>query len=375
MLKVLLQSLKIVTIAFTALLVLFGGTRAFDYYRDETARDAKLGQSVLITIKKSDEPSDVAKELHDLGLINSELYFTSLVRFSGKEIKPASYSLKKGMSTRTIVDLITTEKSEAKTSNKELTITVPEGWRTEQIAEELERLGLNGGYDAFMDAVRNYDGSQFDFLDDRPDKRSLEGYLFPDTYTFKADMPPEDIIQMMLQNFDAKMEEPLRKRAEDMGLTINEVLVLASLVEREAKVNLERPIIAGVYINRVEQGINLEADPTVQYVLGKRGDWWPKIGGSDLEKTNSPYNTYKNGGFPPGPICNPGLQSILGVLQPADTDYIYFVVDPNEDGTHVFAADFDSQQQNVAYFVGDAEQPAPCSIPFVDDCGYIRSPE
>lgn len=367
MLRILIQTLKIGTIAISALLVVFAAARAFDYYRDQAAAEARIGDSVLVTIGKKDDAGEVAEKLQEAGLINSKLYFEAVLRLSGKELEPADYRLYYGTSTRKIVDLITSEKSVAKTENKELTITVIEGWRTEEIADELDRLGLNGGAEAFMEAVRNFNGRQFAFLKDRPDKRSLEGYLFPDTYNFKADTPPEDIIQMMLQNFDAKFDASLRQRADDMGLTINEVLIFASLVEREAQKPRERPVIAGIYINRFEQGIRLDADPTVQYVLGKSGDWWPEIDGDDLF-VDSPYNMYQHDGLPPGPIANPGLQSILGVLQPAATDYIYFVADPSGDGTHLFAVDVEARDQNIAYVNGEVDAPAPCSNPWADGC-------
>jgi peptidoglycan lytic transglycosylase G len=245
---------------------------------------------------------------------------------------------------------------------------VPEGWRTEQIAEELEKQGLNGGAKAFMKAVEGYGNGGFDFLKDRPNRKSLEGYLFPDTYNFKADTPPEDIIQQMLQNFDTKFEESLRERAGEMGLTVNEVLIFASLVEHEAVVARERPVIAGIYISRYENGIRLEADPTVQYIFGKKGDWWPSpLTDVQLHEDNR-YNTYQVDGLPPGPIANPGIQSILAVLEPIDTDYVYFVADPSEDGSHNFAVDKVSQDQNVAYLLGEADAPAPCSNPWADGC-------
>ncbi len=367
MIRVLVQSLKIATIALAAVLVLFGSVRAFDYYRDQAVAEGRVGKSVVVTIRSRDDSGAVADKLSDAGLINSKTYFEMLLRFSGKDLKPASYTLKIGTSTRTIVDLITTEKSEAKVSNKELTITVPEGWRTEQIAEELENLGLNGGADAFMKAVQEYDSDQFDFLDDRPDKKSIEGYLFPDTYTFKADTPPVTIIEMMLLNFDSKFDQSLRDRADEMGLTLNEVLVFASLVEREAQINRERPLIAGIYLTRFERNIRLESDPTVQYALGKSGKWWEVPTEEDLF-TESPYNTYQNDGLPPGPICNPGMDSILGVLQPADTEYIYFVADPSEDGSHLFAIDADSQAQNINYRNGVADSPAFCANPWDEGC-------
>jgi len=373
--RIVAQSLKIATIAILALVVVYGGSQAFGYYRDQAAIDAKYGKQALVTISSRDDTGEVAIKLKRAGLINSEMYFEALVRVSGKEIKPGSYTLRYDMSARTIVDLITTEKSEAKTKNVELTITIPEGWRTEQIAEELERLGLNGGADSFMEAVRAFDSDdQFEFLKDRPNKRSLEGYLFPDTYTFRADTPPEDLIQLMLANFDQKFESVLRDRASEMGLTINEVLIFASLVQREAQLGPEFPVIAGLYLNRFELGMPMEADPTVQYALGKKGDWWPALNGDDLY-AKSPYNTYQHDGLPPAPIANPGLTAILAVLEPAQTDYIFFVANPSGDGSHLFAVDGDSQNQNINYRLGQADAPAPCSIPFVDDCGFVAAPQ
>lgn len=368
LIRILTQTLKIGTIAFLSLAVVFAGLRSFDYYRDQAAAEANIGKNVLVTVKKNDDVDAVATKLEAGGLIYSKTYFKMLVRVSGKELKPASYTLKIGTSTRTIVDLITSEKSVAKTENKVLTITIPEGWRTEQIAEELEKQGLNGGAEAFMKAVEGYGNGGFDFLRERPNRKSLEGYLFPDTYEFRADDPPEDIIQLMLQNFDQKFDEAMRQRADEMGLTINEVLIFASLVEREAQVSRERPVIAGIYISRFENGIRLDADPTVQYAFGKPGDWWPSpLKESQLQNEN-PYNTYKIDGLPPGPIANPGLQSILGVLQPIDTNYVYFVADPSGDGSHNFAVDPDSQAQNVAFLLGEADGPAPCSNPWADGC-------
>jgi UPF0755 protein len=366
-LRILVQTLKIGIIVILAGLVLVGGTRAFEYYRDQAAVEGKYGKRVLVTISSRDDTGEVADKLGDVGLLNSKMYFEVLVRVSGKEIKAGSYQLAHGMSTRTIVDLITTEKSTAKTKNVELSITVPEGWRTEQIAEELDRLGLNGGADAFMEAVREYDSDQFEFLEDRPDKRSLEGYLFPDTYTFRADTPPEDIIQMMLQNFDQKFEQSLRDRADQMGLTMNEVLIFASLVQREAQIGQEFPVIAGLYLNRFEIGMRMEADPTVQYVIGKQGDWWPKVTEDDLF-VESPYNTYQNDGLPPAPIANPGMTAILAVLQPAQTDYIFFVAHPSGDGSHLFAVDNASQDQNINFRNGVVDTPAPCSNPWDPGC-------
>ena len=363
MVHLLVQALKIATIAVMSALVVLGGARAFDYYRDQ-ATPKDVGRIYTITVEEEDTEDDVAAKLSESGLIRSEIYFKTRLQVMSKSLEPGVYRLPKGLTVAQIIEEITEEESEARTSeNPTLTITVIEGWRTEQIAEELDRLGLNGGYDAFMEAVENFPTDSFDFLAGRPNNQSLEGYLFPDTYNFKADTAPEDIIESMLDNFGAKVTPEMRQRAEEMGLTLDQVLTFASLVEREAQVAEERPIIADVYLKRFSEGWNLEADPTVQYALGSRGDWWPELTGDDLF-VESPYNTYQNSGLPPGPIANPGYSSIRGVLFPADSPYYFFYA--RGDGTHLFATTKEEQDQNIAFVNGEAAERAPGSDPFAD---------
>ena len=145
----------------------------------------------------------------------------------------------------------------------------------------------------------------------------------------------------MLTNFGNKYTPEMRQRTQQMGLTIQDVVTLASLVEREAQIPEERPTIADVYLSRWEQGWRLDADPTVQYVLGTPDDWWPKLSGEDLFY-DSPYNTYQKDGLPPGPIANPGFASIQAVLFPDDTPYMYFVA-KGESGEHAFAVTAEEQ--------------------------------
>jgi UPF0755 protein len=153
----------------------------------------------------------------------------------------------------------------------------------------------------------------------------------------------------MLTNFGNKYTPEMRQRSQQMGLDINQVLTVASLVEREAQLPEERPIIADIYLSRWEQGWNLEADPTVQYVVGKVGDWWPtKLTDEQLHIQN-PYNTYQNAGLPPGPIANPGFASIQAVLFPDDTPYMFFVA-KCDTGEHAFAVTSDEQAANVEQF-------------------------
>ena len=214
---------------------------------------------------------------------------------------------------------------------------------------------MNGGSEAFLEAVDSFDYSGYDFLEGLPGgsnrPAALEGFLYPDTYNFMSDDPPEYLIQSMLDNFDSKVTQDMRDQAEAMELSLYEVITLASIVEREAAIADERPIIADVYLNRLESGMRLEADPTVQYPLGKEGAWWPKLGREDTSNTDSPYNAYLNGGLPPGPICNPGLDSILAVLNPEDTNYLFFVA-IGDSGEHVFAETYEQHEQNIQQYGG-----------------------
>ncbi len=369
MIQLMVQTLKIATIAVVGALIAFGGLRVFDYARDQAVAE-DVGKAVTITIREDDTIEEVAKKLHDKGLINYEIYFKARMQFLRRDFKPGKHTLYKGMATDDIIAVIIGDKKATRpvrNERKVLKLRIIEGWRTEQIADELDRIGYEPGGKAFLDAVKNYPSNRFDFLADRPDDKSLEGYLFPDTYDIYADEAPEDIIQKLLANFDAKVTPDMRKRAEEMGLTLNEVLRFASLVEREAAVAEERPIIADVYLKRFNDGWTLDADPTIQFAIGKRkGEWWPKLTEDDLF-LDSPYNTYQNAGLPPGPICNPGLASIQAVLFPASTPYYYFIALQDGSGRHLFAATKEEQEQNARYIQEGVGEPAPGSDPFGPD--------
>jgi len=229
---------------------------------------------------------------------------------------------------------------------EEIAVTIPEGWRAEQIAEVLaEEVGVDG--EAFLDLVqgRHFD---YEFLQDWPPEATLEGFLFPDTYNLPVQPTALDIIERMLANFDQRFTAEMRQAAMEQEMTIYQVVTLASIVEREAVVAEERPIIAGVFLNRLEEGMNLDSCPTVQYALGYQEDaaqWWKTpVTLAEFAQVNSPYNTYLHRGLPPGPICSPGLASIQAVLEPVETDYLYFLA--KGDGSHAFATTFGEHLQN-----------------------------
>lgn len=366
MVQWLVQILKIATILVLSGLVLLGGARAFEHFQNESRPD-DIGKVYSIKISQDDSPEEIAQLLEDNGLINSKTYFTSRMRVENTELEPGSYRITKGMTVGQIIDTVTGNVSrsddDSGSGTTTLTITVIEGWRTEQIAEKLVELGWTGTFDEFMEAARNYPSENFDFLAERPESASLEGYLFPDTYNFEPDSTANQIIESMLNNFAVKVPQEMRDRAAEMGLTLHQVVTFASLVEREAAVSEERPIIADIYEKRYIEGWRLDADPTVQYVLGSSGNWWPELSGDDLF-VESPYNTYQVVGLPPGPIANPGYASIRAVLFPNETPYYYFFAKADGSGYHLFATTGEEQQQNIDYVDGKVDAPAPGSDPF-----------
>jgi UPF0755 protein len=362
-----------------AVLIILGSIQFFDYYRDREA-SADLGKVVRMKVSDTDTNASFARDLEKKGLIEHTWVFEGYVRANSLEVKPGIYELRVGWSAFEIANVVTGKSTPEAASNDErddqqddedakvITIAVPEGWRTEQIAEELVKQGWKGTTEEFMDAVENFDTSGYDFLESRnnpENPKSLEGFLFPDTYDIAENAPAEDLIQKMLDNFKNKVTSEMRDRASQMNLTVYDMLIFASLVEREARIGDERPIIADVYLNRYEQGMRMEADPTVQYGMGKEGDWWPVPSGDDLHGVNSPYNTYEHDGLPPGPICNPGMASIQAVLYPAGTANLFFVLANPETGEHVFTDNYDQQLANQEQYLNGGggetvdETPAP----------------
>ena len=294
---------------------------------------------VTFVVEPGETAGTIAARLEQLGLVSDGELFRLYIRHRGLDahLEAGEYQLRANMTMAEIAEALQHGRPE------ETVVTIPEGWRMEQIAEMLsERTSIDG--DEFLALAR--EGTfERDFLRDRPEGASLEGYLFPDTYRLPAQPSALDLIERMLDNFGRRFTPEMRQAAAERGMTIHEVVTLASIVEREAVIPEERPLIASVFLNRLAKGMTLDADPTVQYALGRQGEaWWKKpLLYQDLE-VDSPYNTYKNAGLPPGPICNPGLDSIQAVLWPAETDYLYFVA--TGDGSHAFAETMEEHLRN-----------------------------
>jgi UPF0755 protein len=298
------------------------------------------------TIAQGEAAILVAQRLQEAGLIKDGGLFRWYMRYYGVDSKLAAgdYKLARNMNMPQIA------KALQHALYEETSIQIIEGWRAEQIAEMLARKGLVT-VDEFMETV-NSGQYNYSVLNDRPASVGLEGYLFPDTYRINANANAAQIIDKLIATLDARFDESRRARAAARGLSTFQVLNLASIVEREAVVAQERPMIADVYLNRMKKGMYLQADPTVQYALGfqpRTNQWWLlPLPIEALSETISVYNTYLNPGLPPHPICNPSLASIDAVLSPAGTDYLFFY--SKGDGSHAFAKTYEEHLRNQALY-------------------------
>jgi UPF0755 protein len=233
---------------------------------------------------------------------------------------------------------------------REVVVRVTEGWRLEQIAEALAlHPALADRSDEFvlLAGPNSPRANSFAFLGGLSPGASLEGYLFPDTYLLRPDASATDILTKLLSNFEARLPAGYQEQVAARGLTLHQAITVASLIEREAVVGDERPLIASVIYNRLAIGQLLEIDAAVQYALGAPGDWWPRLAGLDLRIIVSPYNTYAVPGLPPGPIANPGLESILAAANPAATDYYYYRALCDGSGRHAFAVTYEEHLANA----------------------------
>ena len=288
--------------------------------------------SAPVLVLSGESLPEISAALRNSGVIREAKSFELLVRLRGKarELKAGPYRVRSSEWGWEILDRL------VKGDFEDTSITVTEGLWMAEIAERLDPF-VQGGGPAFLGAAR--DASLLRDLGIR--EQTAEGYLFPDTYRMLLSTPAPEIVRQMVRTFFQVWERELAGRAHHRGMSLHDVLTLASIVEAEARVASERPRIAAVYLNRLAQGVLLQADPTVHYGLGQRR---ARTFYSDL-KIPSPYNTYVHAGLPPGPIGNPGLQSMRAVLWPKENCRdLYFVA--LGDGTHLFATDFAGHQQN-----------------------------
>ncbi|MSP12997.1 MAG: endolytic transglycosylase MltG [Chloroflexi bacterium] len=301
-------------------------------------------KNIYFTITSGETGVEVANRLENAGLVHDGNQFRLLLRLGGTStgLQAGEYILSPTLRPSEIINILQHGRA------RQITVTIPEGWRLEQIAEAFAGAGLGNAED-YLHVFRMGD-FPYSFLKSRSEGAPLEGFLFPDTYKLDAQSTPQEVTTKMLDTFQLKVI-PSNLENAPQKLTPYQILILASIVEREAAMAAERPIIASVYLNRLAAGMKLDADPTVQYALGYQkndASWWKHpLLLKDLD-INSTYNTYRHIGLPPTPICNPGIASIQAVLHPAQSDYLYFVAnDVSGDGSHAFARTLEEHQANI----------------------------
>ncbi|MGB8645494.1 MAG: endolytic transglycosylase MltG [Anaerolineae bacterium] len=318
--------------------------------QDKLAKPASTdNKETTFSVESGEAPADVAVRLKRDGYITDSDVFIILLkcRHASEKIQAGDHILRRNMSMDEIALAL------QRGTQRGVTIIIRPGWRAEQIADYLATLNLpQFNRDEFLRLVKqgNFD---YDFLQDRPKgaSSSVEGFLYPETYNVLQGITPEQLINRFLSEFGKRITPDMRKKASDENLTLYEVVSLAAIVEREAVLQDEAPVIASVYMNRIKKKMLLNADPTVQYALGydaKNKQWWQVVSLQEYGKVNSPYNTYLFTGLPPGPICEPSLNSIQGALEPATTDYFYFLA--KGDGGHVFARTLEEQNANMVKY-------------------------
>ncbi|NIM92462.1 MAG: endolytic transglycosylase MltG [Anaerolineales bacterium] len=288
--------------------------------------------------------SAVASRLEEAGWIPNSTLLRNYMRYRGMDrgMEAGKYTLYGWMTVRQLAEAL--QRAQVDQS----LFTVVEGLRREQIASSIALSSPTITESDFIQATSSWPATN-PLIGEIPAGASMEGFLFPDSYSLEPDMTAQELTQSMLDNFEVKVGPEFREGFLVQGLSLYEAVILASIVEREAVVPEERELIASVFLNRLSTGMRLEADPTVQYALGQQadGEWWKApLDIIDLG-INSPYNTYLNFGLPPGPISNPGLGSLKAVAFPADSTYFYFRARCDGTGRHAFAETFEEHQQNA----------------------------
>ncbi len=328
-----------ILIGFLLVLIILVGA-GFAYYKTSLDPVAKNNtEKVDIELAAGTSTDGIANILYDNNLIKDKLIFKVRVKLLDQQgkLKAGNYELSQSMSLDQIIESL----AQGGKSGDTVKFTIPEGYEIYLIGEKLEKEGLVKK-DRFMDLSsdkKNFE-EDFDFLKDLDEGQNLEGFLFPSTYEVFKDAKEEDIIRKMLEEFQLVYKDLIKDKAEDLDLSLNEIITMASLVEREARSDQERGLIAGVYYNRIEIGMKLQCDATVQYALGERKE---RLLYKDLE-IDSPYNTYLHYGLPIGPISSVGIPSIEAALEPEDSDYLYYVAKPDLSG-HVFSKTLDEHNK------------------------------
>ena len=301
----------------------------FDYASKASGNDISEKK---LTVIAGQHFKMIAAQLEKAGIIRDSRRFKLFARFKGydKRIKAGEYRLSNALSPKQVLEIMVSGKVAL------YKITIPEGYNLVQIAGIVSKLGFTDT-PAFIRSATDPDIARSLGVA----AVSLEGYLFPDTYHFPKGLPLDEIMGTMVNRFQEIFSREWQARSRKMGMDMHQVVILASIIEKETGAAFERPLIASVFHNRLAKGMRLSSDPTVIYGIK---DFDGNLTRRHL-KTATPYNTYLNKGLPPGPIANPGVASLEAALYPAETDYLYFV--SKKDGTHHFSTSLKEHNRAV----------------------------
>lgn len=334
------RMIKNILIASVGILLIVGG---LFFWADGVYHRAVSPETdvVRVEVAEGDDVRDIARKLKERDLIGFPYFFLFGVWRDGfiGTFQAGTYDLARSLSPAEIARII----ASGEFQSSDIRVTFPEGWTARQMADRLNAQGLPG--EEFFERVENPSEelrARYDFLAHVTEESTLEGYLFPDTYYFLPEASGEDVVTRLLGTFDVKTRT-LREEALAQGKDFADIVTMASIVEGEVQTSEDRRLVAGVFWARLDIDMPLQSDATLAYVLENR-----KIqhNATDLQ-FDSPYNTYKYKGFPPGPVGNPSLDALLASMRPTDSDYLYFLSDPATGQTY-FAVDFEGHKRNKA---------------------------
>lgn len=324
---------KILAGTFVCALFFAAAAMVFGYYAPNPLLTQHSG---YIHVKDAMTASEVADELYSKGFISSTLWFrvAAMVTGDANAIKQGEYVINTDMSVHDIMDKLISGQSEA------ARLVIPEGYTVRQIAKALAKEGIIQEKD-FLAAAKDASVLYPYMKGNREVTFPVEGFLFPDTYFITKDMTAEDVVKMMLKNFDEHVTSSMKKGIADRNMSIYQFVTLASLIEKEAKYEQDRPVIASVFLNRLQTHMKLQSDASISYAMGSHKSSY------SISETqyDSPYNTYLYEGLPAGPIGNPGMDCMNAILDAPQTSYLYFVADAK--GHNYFATTYEEHMKNV----------------------------
>ena len=331
-----------ISILIIAIFILVGSF--FYVYNQVYLASGIATEKKTVLVEKGDNALVVGERLFKAGVISGKYYLAYYLWKNGQlhSLVAGVYEFSLDLKIPEVSRIITG----GEVASTRIPITFPEGWTIKQMAARLSNNGFKG--DEFLSLANDPPSdllNKYKFLSEIPKGKTLEGYLFPDTYYFAKDATTEDIISKMLNNFDAKINDNMLTEISKQGKSLYDIITMASIVEGEVKTDDDRKIVAGLFWNRLKVGQALGSDATLEYVLGTND----KQHSIAQTKIDSPYNTYLYKGLPPGPVSNPGISAINAVIYPADTQYNYFLSDPKT-GKTIFSNTFEQHVANKAKY-------------------------